>query len=44
VEEFELDAPKAGEVLIQSVAAGICHSDQHIVCGDLSALQRQQFG
>lgn len=37
VEEFDLDAPKAGEVLLQNVAAGLCHSDEHVVRGDLSA-------
>lgn len=30
VEEFELDAPRAGEVLVQMAAAGLCHSDDHI--------------
>ncbi|MGO8937190.1 MAG: alcohol dehydrogenase, partial [Mycobacterium sp.] len=29
VEEFELDAPLAGEVLVQMAAAGLCHSDDH---------------
>lgn len=37
VEEFDLDPPKAGEVLLQNVAAGLCHSDEHIARGDLSA-------
>lgn len=35
VEEIELDAPKAHEVQIKMVAAGICHSDYHIIDGDL---------
>jgi NDMA-dependent alcohol dehydrogenase len=30
VEEFELDPPRAGEVLMRLAAAGLCHSDQHI--------------
>ncbi|MFV8053614.1 Zn-dependent alcohol dehydrogenase [Mycobacterium sp. 48b] len=30
VEEFELDPPRAGEVLVQLAAAGLCHSDDHI--------------
>lgn len=30
VEEFELDPPRAGEVLVQMAAAGLCHSDDHI--------------
>ncbi|GAB3028682.1 Zn-dependent alcohol dehydrogenase [Mycobacterium bourgelatii] len=37
VEEFELDAPRAGEVLVQLAAAGLCHSDDHILKGDMSA-------
>lgn len=37
VEEFELDPPRAGEVLLQMAAAGMCHSDEHILTGDLSA-------
>jgi alcohol dehydrogenase len=37
VEEFELDPPKAGEALVQMAAAGLCHSDDHILQGDMSA-------
>lgn len=37
VEEFELDPPKAGEVLVQMAAAGLCHSDDHILKGDMAA-------
>lgn len=37
VEEFELDSPKAGEVLVEMAAAGMCHSDDHILSGDMSA-------
>ena len=37
VEEFELDPPRAGEVLIEMAAAGLCHSDDHILKGDMSA-------
>jgi NDMA-dependent alcohol dehydrogenase len=37
VEEFELDPPRAGEVLVQMAAAGICHSDDHIRNGFMSA-------
>ena len=36
VEDFELDPPKAGEVLIEMAAAGLCHSDEHIRNGDMS--------
>jgi NDMA-dependent alcohol dehydrogenase len=35
VETIELDPPKDHEVLVRMVAAGICHSDYHIVVGDL---------
>ncbi len=37
VEEFELDPPRAGEVLVQMGAAGLCHSDDHILKGDMAA-------
>jgi NDMA-dependent alcohol dehydrogenase len=37
VEEFELDPPRAGEVLVQMAAAGLCHSDDHILKGDMAA-------
>ncbi|OBK81190.1 NDMA-dependent alcohol dehydrogenase [Mycobacterium sp. 1164985.4] len=36
VEEFELDWPRAGEVLVEMAAAGLCHSDDHILKGDMS--------
>ncbi|MBV9228739.1 MAG: Zn-dependent alcohol dehydrogenase [Chloroflexi bacterium] len=35
VEEIELDPPKANEVQVRLVAAGICHSDYHVVTGEL---------
>jgi NDMA-dependent alcohol dehydrogenase len=35
VTELELDPPKANEVLIRFVAAGLCHSDEHVRTGDL---------
>ncbi len=34
VEELELEAPKAGEVKIELVGAGVCHSDLHVYKGD----------
>lgn len=37
VEEFELDPPRAGEVLVAMAAAGLCHSDDHIRTGYLGA-------
>jgi S-(hydroxymethyl)glutathione dehydrogenase/alcohol dehydrogenase len=35
VQEIDVDPPKAGEVLVQWKAAGMCHSDEHVVTGDL---------
>lgn len=37
VEPFDLDAPRAGEVLIRMAAAGLCHSDTHILNGYVTA-------
>jgi NDMA-dependent alcohol dehydrogenase len=37
VEDFELDPPRAGEVLLEMAAAGMCHSDEHVLNGDMSA-------
>jgi len=36
IEEIELDPPKAGEVLVKIMASGMCHSDEHLVTGDLA--------
>ncbi len=33
--ELELDPPKANEVLVRFVAAGLCHSDDHLRTGDI---------
>src|SRR5215218_979612 len=35
VEEVELDPTKEGEVLVKLAASGLCHSDEHLVTGDL---------
>lgn len=35
VEEIELDPPKQGEVLVALGGSGLCHSDEHVVTGDL---------
>jgi len=50
VEEIELDPPKAGEVLVELAASGLCHSDEHLVTGDMvldpvmaEALNARQF-
>jgi alcohol dehydrogenase (nicotinoprotein) len=36
IAELDLDGPKTGEVLIRYVAAGLCHSDEHLRNGDLT--------
>ncbi len=36
VETIQLDPPKAGEVLVELTASGMCHSDEHLVTGDLA--------
>ncbi len=33
IEEIDLDEPKSGEVLVKVKAAGVCHSDWHLVTG-----------
>ena len=35
VEDVELDDPKEGEVLMKLAASGLCHSDEHLVTGDI---------
>ncbi|HEY9558873.1 MAG TPA: NDMA-dependent alcohol dehydrogenase [Acidimicrobiales bacterium] len=35
IEDVELDDPKAGDVLVKMAVAGMCHSDEHAVTGDL---------
>lgn len=35
ITELELEAPRQDEVMVRMVAAGICHSDDHMVTGDL---------
>jgi NDMA-dependent alcohol dehydrogenase len=35
VEEIELDPPRTGEVLVQLGGSGLCHSDEHVLTGDL---------
>jgi len=35
VEAIELDPPRAGEVLVQLGGSGLCHSDEHVLTGDL---------
>ena len=35
VQDITVDPPKAGELLVQWKAAGMCHSDEHFVTGDM---------
>ncbi len=35
VEEIEIGEPRKGEVTVQLEAAGLCHSDHHVVTGDI---------
>jgi S-(hydroxymethyl)glutathione dehydrogenase / alcohol dehydrogenase len=35
VEEIEIGEPRKGEVKVQLEAAGLCHSDHHVVTGDI---------
>ena len=35
VEEIRIDDPKAGEVLVNTAYSGLCHSDEHVLTGDL---------
>ena len=35
VDEVDLDPPGPGEVLVELAASGLCHSDEHLVTGDL---------
>jgi NDMA-dependent alcohol dehydrogenase len=35
IEEIEIHAPKIGEVIVHWKAAGLCHSDEHLVTGDM---------
>src|SRR5580698_707983 len=38
VEPIDLDPPKDGEVLIKLAGSGMCHSDEHLVTGDLPGM------
>ncbi len=35
VEDMTIDDPGPGEVLIDTAYAGMCHSDEHVVTGDM---------
>src|SRR5258708_10523296 len=44
VEEIELDPPKEREVQVRMVAAGVCHSDYHLVTGELPGYMPMALG
>ena len=35
IEDLQLDPPQAGEVRVQVAANGVCHSDLHVMTGDM---------
>lgn len=35
IQEVDVEKPHAGEVLVKLAAAGICHSDYHVMTGHL---------
>jgi NDMA-dependent alcohol dehydrogenase len=35
VEDIEVGAPRSGEVTVQLAGCGLCHSDEHLVTGDV---------
>ncbi|OCB22564.1 alcohol dehydrogenase [Mycobacterium malmoense] len=35
VEEVDLEGPRQNEVLVKVAAAGLCHSDDHLITGDM---------
>jgi len=43
VEEVDLDPPKTGEVLVKLVGSGLCHSDEHLLTGDLAVPEETQL-
>src|SRR5258708_28145375 len=39
VTEVDSDEPKATEVLVKIMAAGLCHSDDHMCTGDMPSMK-----
>jgi S-(hydroxymethyl)glutathione dehydrogenase/alcohol dehydrogenase len=39
IEEVELGDPVAGEVQVRLAASGMCHSDEHVRCGDIPLVE-----
>ncbi|HTC80659.1 MAG TPA: alcohol dehydrogenase catalytic domain-containing protein, partial [Acidimicrobiia bacterium] len=44
VTEVDLDEPEPSEVLVKMVAAGLCHSDDHMVTGDMPSMKLPMAG
>ena len=44
VEEVELDPPKEHEVQVRIAAAGVCHSDYHMITGELPGYMPMALG
>ena len=44
LEEIEVDDPKENEVLVHLAATGLCHSDYHMVTGELGPLHFPMIG
>src|SRR5579862_5964283 len=42
VEEIDLDPPKAHEALVKWLAAGLCHSDEHLRSSDMGAPEQDR--
>lgn len=42
IEEVDLDDPGPGEIIVKTRVAGLCHSDEHVVQGDM-ALSNEQL-
>jgi S-(hydroxymethyl)glutathione dehydrogenase/alcohol dehydrogenase len=40
IEDIELDGPRADEVRIRVLASGLCHSDYHVIVGDVPRFPR----
>jgi NDMA-dependent alcohol dehydrogenase len=43
VEDIELDEPQEGEVQVKLAASGLCHSDEHLVTGDMFSTEGTMF-
>jgi len=41
IEEVELDDPGPGEIIVKTKVAGLCHSDEHVLQGDMAMSNEQ---